>query len=79
MKIYQVVGHPIDCEGRSLLPKVLKAYTSYDEAEKYKEAWLALWDKHQDDGDLISPCYYDYHRCLDINDVEVEEKFDGKI
>lgn len=75
MKIYQIIGYPIDCEGRSLLPKMMKAYTSYKEAEKYKKAWLDLWDKHTDNNDLISPCWYDYRRYLDINEVDVEEKF----
>jgi len=75
MKIYQVVGHPIDCEGRNLLPKVLKYYTSFNAAEKYKKDWLALWDKHRDNNDLISPCFYDYKRWLDINEIEVEETY----
>ena len=75
MKIYQIIGYPIDCEGRSLLPKMMKAYTSSKEAEKYKQAWLDLWDKHTDNNDLISPCWYDYRRYLDINEVDVEEKF----
>ena len=77
MKIYQIIGHPLDCEGHSLLPKVLKAYTSSTDAEKYKKAWLELWDKHTDNNDLVSPCWYDYQRWIDIDEVEVEESFTG--
>ncbi len=75
MKIFQIIGYPIDCEGRSLLPKMMKAYTSYKEAEKYKKAWLDLWDKHTANNDCLSPCWYAYRRYLDINEIDVEEKF----
>lgn len=77
MIIYQIIGYPLDCEGHSLLPKVIKSYTSSDDAEKYKKAWLELWDNHKNNHELVSPCWYDYKKCLDINEVEVEEKFIG--
>lgn len=77
MTIYKIIGYPLDCEGRSLLPEALKYYTSYTEAEKYKKAWLELWKKHTDNREGISPCWYDYLNCLDIKEMEVEEKFTG--
>ena len=77
MIIYQIIGHPLDCEGYSLPPKVIKSYTSLNDAEKYKKAWLELWDKHKNNHELISPCLYDYKKWLNINEVEVEEKFTG--
>lgn len=77
MKIYQIIGHPLDCEGHSLLPKVLKAYTKYIDAIKFKDAWEEAWNKHTDNNELLSPCWYDYMNWVNIEEIEVEENFSG--
>ena len=77
MTIYQIIGYPLDCEGHSLLPKLLKSYVSSNDAKKYKKIWEAAWNKHTDNNDLTSPCWYDYKNWVDINEVEVEELFTG--
>lgn len=73
MKVYAVKAVKLNCEGRFSGHKVLKYFADEKKAEKFKEEWEALWQKHLDEGKCISPCWYDFEKELTIETLEVEE------
>ena len=79
MKFFKVIGFPLDCEGRELDPRVLKKYTNFKDAVKYKTAWETSWKNNTDNKRGVYPCWYDYLPHLKIREDEIEETFDGKI
>ena len=77
MKIYQVIAHPLNCEGFRETPEVLKTYSNFQAANEHKMAWEKKWKENTENMLCVTPCWYDYTSKLDIAEIEIEDYSNG--
>ena len=72
MKVYKVIAQTITVDGWRGGKKCLKVFSTKEKALKFKQEWEALWQKHADNKQCVSPCWYDYEKELQIKVVNVD-------
>lgn len=77
MKIYKVYAQHCDCEGKYYTPRLLEVFSTIELATQYKNDWENLWQKHYDNNECTSPCWYDFKKGLEIVECEVKTEYKG--
>lgn len=71
MKIYEVKYTPIDINGWEQEMQVARRFDSMEKAVNYVEEQEKLWQENTDNGEIVSPCWYDRKKELSIEEVDV--------
>lgn len=75
MKAYEVIAKALSVDGMFTRNEILNRYSNKEAAEKHKEAWEALWKKHSDNYEGVSPCWMDYEGTLIIREITIDDIF----